>query len=52
MSGFGANETSGAGADFAQERVSQHIGQRETEASAQVVKAADETLGTLIDLFV
>ena len=51
-SGSGANEASGAGADLAQELVSQRIGQRETEASAQAVKAADETLGTLIDLFV
>ncbi|MBK1618394.1 hypothetical protein CKO42_08070 [Lamprobacter modestohalophilus] len=51
-SDFEANGARGAEADLAQELVSQRIGQRQTEASAQVVKAADETLGTLIDLFV
>jgi flagellar hook protein FlgE len=51
-SGSEANDVSGAGADLAQELVSQRVGQQQTEASAQVVKAADETLGTLIDLFV
>jgi flagellar hook protein FlgE len=51
-SGSEANGARGAEADLAQELVSQRVGQRQTEASAQVVKAADETLGTLIDLFV
>jgi len=51
-SGSEAHGARGAEADLAQELVSQRVGQRQTEASAQVVKAADETLGSLIDLFV
>ncbi|MEA3638818.1 MAG: hypothetical protein VBE63_02615 [Lamprobacter sp.] len=51
-SGSGAHQTSGVGSDLVRELVSQRIGQRHTEASVQVGKVADETLGTLIDLFV
>lgn len=50
--GSGTNEAPGAGADIAEELVTQRIGKLETEASAKVVKTADETVGTLIDLFV
>lgn len=51
-SGTASNGASGTEIDVAKELVNQRVGKLEADASAKVVKTANETLGTLIDLFV
>jgi len=43
--------TARVGNDLPQEMVNLHVGQRSAEASVSSLRVADETLGTIIDLF-
>jgi len=51
-SGAAANSAPVEQNDVAKELVNQRVGKLEADASAKVVKTADERLGTLTDLFV
>jgi flagellar basal body rod protein FlgC len=51
-SGSAANGAAGMGKGLPQEMVNLHVGQRSAEASVSALRVADETLGTIIDLFV
>lgn len=45
-----ANDGRGASTDLARPMVGLSVGERATEASASVIRAADEMVGTLIDV--
>lgn len=45
-----ANGGRGASTDLARPMVNLGVGERATESSASVIRAADETLGTLLDV--